>query len=79
MGRPGVVYRISSDNFEINEVNMTIDPDVTLEFENGGGFEFRDNAGIIAEGTETDPIIFTGSEEQQGWWNGIFCEALRAL
>lgn len=67
-----VDYRVSSDHIEINGINMTINPGVTLEFENGGGFEFRDDAGLIAEGTETDPIIFTGTEEQQGWWDGIF-------
>ncbi len=67
-----VDYQLNSDNFDVNDINMTIEPGVTLEFESGGGFELRSGSGFIAEGTGEDPILFTGTEEQPGWWNGIY-------
>lgn len=58
---------------------LIIDPGVTLEFEQDAGFEVQDygsNAGyLVAEGTEDDPIIFTGVVKQAGAWEQIRFES----
>jgi len=68
-------YRISGDNLEITDgVTLTIDSGATLEFESNGRVRLTDNGGLIAEGTEDEPILFTATSEQSGWWDGIYLE-----
>ena len=69
-----VDYRIRGGNaVEIqNNVTLTIEPGATLEFESDSYIELREQGGLVADGTEADPIVFTGTTEQAGWWNGIY-------
>ncbi len=68
-------YRLSSSEVQIeNGATLTINPGTTLEFENGGGLELQTEGGINADGTEDEPILFTGTNEQPGWWNGIYID-----
>ena len=68
-----VDYRINSNEVEVtNEAILTIEPGTTIEFRNEGYIELNDQGGLVADGTEDDPIVFTGTTEQPGWWNGIY-------
>lgn len=69
-----VPYRISSSTVEIDAVDMTINPGVTLEFEQNGQLRLSGEGGLIADGTEEGHITFTGSDDQPGWWDGIYIE-----
>jgi hypothetical protein len=50
-------------------VTLTVDPGVTLQFTQGAGL--RVNGTLIANGTAAQPITFTGTTAQRGWWAGI--------
>ncbi|REL33488.1 right-handed parallel beta-helix repeat-containing protein [Rhodohalobacter sp. SW132] len=69
-----VNYRIGGgDSVEITDgVTLTIEPGATLEFENSGYIDLDEQGGLMADGTEAEPILFTGTTEQAGWWDGIY-------
>ena len=68
-----VDYRLSSSTVEVNSgVTLTIEPGATLEFEQGGHIELDEQGGLVADGTEDEPILFTATSEQAGWWDGIY-------
>lgn len=69
-----VPYRIESGSIEVLGVNLTIDPGTIIEFEADGEIRLTDRGGFTADGTEEEPIIFTGTNEQPGWWNAIYFE-----
>jgi len=70
-----VIYRLSSSEVEVSNGNtLTIEPGVTLEFESGGGLHLDEQGGLSADGTEAEPILFTATNEQPGWWEGIYIE-----
>lgn len=50
---------------------LTIEPGVELQFNAGGGFNVDDTGAIVAEGTSSEPITFTGAVKTKGYWNGI--------
>jgi hypothetical protein len=52
---------------------LTIQPGVTVQFDNGGGNQLQANYGgaLIAIGTLTQPITFTGVVATPGSWGGI--------
>ncbi len=64
------LYRVTS-TIDVEAV-LTIEPGTRIEFEEGTWFRFRDSAVIIADGTEAEPITFTGTQESPGWWNGLW-------
>jgi len=71
----GVPYRIAStsDQLQIRGGSLTIQPGVTVEFETGQGIRVGDNdaSTLIAVGTSTNPIIFTGVDKMAGAWKNI--------
>lgn len=50
---------------------LVIEPGTTIEFEVGTGLNVGSDGSLVAVGTEDEPITFTGTEAQAGWWNGI--------
>jgi len=64
------LYRVTSD-IDV-EAALTIEPGTRIEFAEGAGFTFLDGSSIIANGSEDNPIVFTGTQEIPGWWNGIW-------
>lgn len=64
---PGSPYVITT-SVDVTAV-LTIEPGVLVEFNNGTELNIRGN--IVAEGTETDRIVFTGSTASPGSWEGI--------
>lgn len=58
---------------------LVIEPGVTIEFQQDAGFEIQDYGSsegyFVAEGTEDDPITFTGVVKQPGAWEQIRFES----
>ena len=73
-----VPYRVGTSEIEVRDVDLVIAPGTTLEFQEDAGIEISTDGGLIADGTEDDPILFTGTSETAGWWNGIFVESRNA-
>lgn len=51
--------------------NLTIEPGVTIAFEQGAGFKVGSDGSLNAVGTTENPITLTSTEAQKGWWQGI--------
>src|SRR5690625_2723630 len=51
---------------------LTIEPGAVIEFENESGLELNEGSTLVAAGTETAPILFTGVEKTPGFWKGIW-------
>jgi hypothetical protein len=69
----GVPYRISTHKLIIRMATLTIQPGVTVEFENGSGIKIgdEDSSTLIAVGTSSNPITFTGVTKAAGAWSNI--------
>ncbi len=65
-----VPYRIGVDT-QLNNSVLTIEEGTELMFDTDAGLRFDDGGGLDAVGTDDDPIVFTGTEESPGWWNGL--------
>lgn len=64
-------YRIECDVIDVRGAVLTIEPGTEIAFGPDSGFEFLDNGAIIAEGTESDPIVMRGTSEVAGLWKGL--------
>jgi len=53
------------------EDELTIEPGVRVEVDGNKKIKINDSGAIIAIGTEDEPIVFTGSVEETGYWEGI--------
>ncbi len=55
------------------EGSLRIEPGVVIEFENHAGMRVDlDNKVFEIRGTESEPVILTGTSKQKGYWRGIF-------
>ena len=58
------------------EAPLTIEPGVTIAFEQGGGLEVKDygerTGSLTAIGTADKPIVFTGTSKTPGAWKHIY-------
>ncbi len=50
---------------------LTIDPGVTLEFDEGVWMSVNSGGSLNAVGTAAEPIVFTGSQAVRGYWGGL--------
>jgi len=62
-------YRVTRTMSVDDEVTLTIAPGVIVEFESDRGMDI--NGALIADGTASDNIIFTGVTKEKGFWRGI--------
>jgi hypothetical protein len=53
------------------DIDLTIDPGVTIAFTNGAGMLIREDGSLTATGTPDKPIVFTGTDKIKGSWKGI--------
>lgn len=72
----GVPYRIVTeiyDDLYVEDGSLTIEPGVTVEFESDAGIYVgsSDESSLIAVGTASNPILFTGVTKAPGSWGGI--------
>ena len=63
-------YRVES-YLVLNDGILTIEPGVTLTFGEHAGLRIRDQGALQVEGTENNQVVFTGAEDQRGYWRGL--------
>lgn len=51
--------------------SLTVEEGVTIAFEQEAALRVGSDGEIIADGTVDDPIRFTATQEQPGWWAGV--------
>lgn len=70
------VYLLLGDVFVTDSTTLTIEPGTVIlgDFKSKGSLTISRGSKIIAEGTETDPIIFSSSKgvKNEGDWGGLF-------
>ncbi|WP_179344972.1 hypothetical protein [Winogradskyella ursingii] len=70
------IYLLIGDVFVTNNAILTIEPGTVIigDFKTKGSLTISKNSQIIAEGTPTDPIVFTSSrsDKKEGDWGGLF-------
>ncbi|OIQ30884.1 MAG: hypothetical protein BM564_01335 [Bacteroidetes bacterium MedPE-SWsnd-G2] len=70
------VYLLLGDVFVTDSTTLTIEPGTVIigDFDTKGSLTISNGSKIIAEGTQTDPIVFTSSKSRKkpGDWGGIF-------
>ena len=70
------IYLLLGDVFVTDSTTLTIEPGTVIigDFKTKGSLTISNGSKIIAEGTPTDPIIFTSSKsiKKPGDWGGIF-------
>ncbi|MGB3608623.1 hypothetical protein [Psychroserpens sp.] len=70
------VYLLLGDVFVIDSATVTIEPGTVIigDFKTKGSLTITNGSKIIADGTSTDPIIFTSSRsvKKPGDWGGLF-------
>ena len=65
-------YRFDGDTDVSGTATLTIEDGVEIEFTADAGLTVTSSdAALVADGTSADGILFTGSENQQGWWRSI--------
>ncbi len=72
----GDIYLLLGDVFVTDSTTLTIEPGTVIigDFETKGSLTISKDSKILANGTHTDPIIFTSSRslKKPGDWGGIF-------
>jgi hypothetical protein len=70
---PDNKYLVTTSVEVNNSSTLTIDPGVEIMFENDVSLQINAGSAIVADGTESDPILMTATDgnEQQGWWRGV--------
>lgn len=72
----GNIYLLLGDVFVTDSTTLTIEPGTVImgDFNSKGSLTITRGSKIIAEGTSTDPIVFTSSKsiKKPGDWGGIF-------
>ena len=59
-----------------NDYDITIEPGTVVGFEQGWGMRVRQRGLLIAEGTEAEPIVLTGTTKTRGFWKGLALEVV---
>ncbi|MEH6538007.1 MAG: hypothetical protein V7719_16515 [Psychroserpens sp.] len=70
------IYLLSGDVFVTDSTTLTIEPGTVIigDFKSKGSLTISNGSKIIADGSHTDPIIFTSSRsvKKPGDWGGLF-------
>ena len=53
---------------------ITVQPGTTLQFADGAGFKTQEAGALHAAGTQSEPILMTGSQATSGFWSGLYFE-----
>jgi hypothetical protein len=65
----GSPYRVTTAITVHQGATLLVEPGVTVLFEQGAGLTI--NGRLRADGQRFDEIVFTGTEEREGWWSGV--------
>lgn len=66
-------YVVESD-IQTNAGTLTIEAGTVVGVEEGIGIRLRFTSMLIADGTEADPIVLTGTTKERGFWKGLSLE-----
>ncbi len=72
----GVPYIFTGGQTVPTGATLTVEPGVQARFKESFGLLV--NGALLAVGTPAEPILFTGTSAQVGWWAGIRLEAVSA-
>ncbi|TVR05344.1 MAG: collagen-like protein [Deltaproteobacteria bacterium] len=61
----------------VRGATLTVEPGTVVLFRDGAGIAVESGGALRAEGEATAPIVFRGTEEERGWWRGIYFETER--
>ncbi len=64
-------YIVESDITVSGGATLTIQPGVTLRFQQGHDMSISSDGRLSAVGTASQPILFTGEEAIRGYWGGL--------
>ncbi len=67
-------YRVTGDLTVEDGGRLVIQPGTTLEFAQDTGLYVQGHGALVAVGTASDKILFTGASQVRGYWNGIVFE-----
>lgn len=68
---PGVDYTIKGEISVKNSAVLTVEPGVTIQFEQDAYLLMEDMGALHAVGTAASPILFTGKQATKGFWKGL--------
>lgn len=66
----GNCYRVDG-TLTVSDATLTIEPGVTIIMSQGAVVEVLGEGALVAVGTSSDPITFTGSIEEPGHWRSV--------
>lgn len=64
-------YRFQANSTDV-EAQITIEPGATLMFADNAGLDIGSSGSLIAVGTSTDSITFTGEVQTAGYWDAVW-------
>lgn len=67
----GVDYTVKGEISIKNSAIVTVEPGVTIQFEQDAAFIMEDFGALKAVGTAAKPITFTGKQATKGFWKGL--------
>ncbi|UCF32797.1 MAG: hypothetical protein JSV78_10735, partial [Phycisphaerales bacterium] len=62
---------IVESSVRVTEATLTIQPGTVLRFQQGKEMTIGSTGKLVAVGTATEPILFTGEEPIRGYWGGF--------
>lgn len=68
-------YRVTEDLYVEDGGRLVIEPGTTLAFNQDVGLYVQGHGALVAVGTASDKILFTGASRVRGYWKGIVFEA----
>lgn len=72
-------YRVVDDLTISDSGKLIIEPGTTLEFAQDAGLTVSGHGALVAVGTATDKIVFTGASKVRGYWDGITFDAANSF
>ncbi|WP_456410423.1 hypothetical protein [Oceanithermus sp.] len=64
-------YHVTGDLTVTDSGRLEIKPGTTLEFAQDTGLYVQDHGALVAVGTASDKILFTGASKVRGYWKGV--------
>lgn len=61
-------------SLSISTGTLTVEPGTIVGFEKELGLRVTSAAGLVAAGTEAEPIVLTGTTAERGFWKGVSLE-----
>ena len=59
-------------------VTLTLAPGVKIIFDQNIGLEFSTDTALVASGTAADPILLTGAQAENGFWEGLIFDTVQS-